>query len=70
MLKNKVIKEETVKQRFLTVLEAMIKLKEVRVIPVKFKEKTFWISTDITGDTADVFKAIGIKIPSKQLKVE
>ena len=26
--------------------------------------------TDITGHVADVFKAIGVKIPAKQLKVE
>lgn len=69
-LKDEAIKDKRIKSRPLSVVEAMLKLKEVRAIPVKFKGKTIWIRTDITGNAADVFKAIGVKIPSKQLKIE
>ena len=48
----------------------MLKLKEVRAIPVRYKDKTIWMRTDIYGNNAEVFKAIGAKIPSKQLKIE
>ena len=70
LLKNKAIEDQTIKSRSLSVVEAMLKLKEVRAIPVIVKDKTLWIRTDITGNAADVFKAIGVKIPAKQLKVE
>ena len=56
--------------RQLSVSEAMLKLKEVRAVPVTLKDKTLWMRTDITGYATDVFKAIGVKIPAKQLKVE
>ena len=56
--------------RQLSVSEAMLKLKEVRAVPVTLKDKTLWMRTDITGHATDVFKAIGVKIPAKQLKVE
>ena len=69
-LKDKAITEKRIKSRPLSVAEAMSKLKEVRAIPVKYKNKTIWIRTDIHGNNADVFKAIGAKIPSKQLKIE
>ncbi len=69
-LKDKAITEKRIKSRPLSVAEAMSKLKEVRAIPVKYKNKTIWIRTDIYGNNADVFKAIGVKIPSKQLKIE
>ncbi len=67
---NQSVQDKTVKPRPLTVLEAMKQLKEVRAVPVTVKDKTLWIRTDITGNLADVFKAIGVKIPPKQLKVE
>ena len=69
-LKDKAITDKKIKSRPLSVAEAMSKLKEVRAIPVKYKDKTIWIRTDIYGNNADVFKAIGVKIPSKQLKIE
>ena len=69
LLKDEAIKKAT-KVRPLSVVEAMMKLKEVRAIPVKVKDQTLWIRTDINGNAADVFKAIGVKIPSKQIKVE
>ena len=69
-LKDKAITDKRIKSRPLSVAEAMSKLKEVRAIPVRYKNKTIWIRTDINGNNTDVFKAIGAKIPSKQLKVE
>ena len=69
-LKDKATTGKRIKSRPLSVAEAMSKLKEVRAIPVRYKDKTIWIRTDIYGNNADVFKAIGAKIPSKQLKVE
>ena len=69
-LKDKAIADKRIKSRPLSVAEAMSKLKEVRAIPVRYKDKTIWIRTDINGNNTDVFKAIGAKIPSKQLKVE
>ena len=69
-LKDKAITDKRIKSRPLSVAEAMSKLKEVRAIPVRYKDKTIWIRTDINGNNTDVFKAIGAKIPSKQLKVE
>ncbi len=69
-LKDNATTGKRIKPRPLSVAEAMLKLKEVRAIPVRYKDKTIWIRTDINGNNADVFKAIGVKIPSKQLKVE
>ena len=70
MLKNKSTEDKTVKARPLTVLEAMSQLKEVRAVSIQVKDKTLWMRTDITGNATDVFRAIGVKIPAKQLKVE
>ncbi len=52
--------------RQLSVSEAMLKLKEVRAVPVTLKDKTLWMRTDITGHATDVFKAV--KIPAKPIK--
>ena len=59
----------TIKQRPLTVSSAMLELKEVRAIPVNFCEKTVWVRTDIKGNAAKIFKAVGIAIPPKILKL-
>ena len=64
-LKDKAITDKRIKSRPLSVAEAMSKLKEVRAIPVSYKDKTIWIRTDINGNNADVFKAIEAKIPFK-----
>ena len=67
VLKSKIVKDKQIKSRPLSVREAMKQLKEVRAIPVTFKDKTIWTRTDITGNVCDVFRAIGVKIPSKYL---
>ena len=68
-LSNKATKAHLIPQRALTVSEAMMALKEVRAIPLSFKGKILWIRTDITGHATEVFKALGVRIPSKHLKM-
>lgn len=59
----------TIEPRALTVASAMLELKEVRAIPVDFKGTVAWVRTDIKGNAAKIFKALGMAIPSKLLKV-
>ena len=46
-----------VKQRPLTVVEAMRELKEVRAIPVTIRNQVIWTRTNITGNANSLFKA-------------
>ena len=59
-----------IKQRALTVAEAMKELNEVRAVPVKIRGNTIWCRTDIAGNAAKIFQTLGLKIPSKVLKTE
>ena len=59
-----------IRPRALTVVEAMRELKEVRAIPVKVRSQTVWVRTDITGNATSLFRAAGVGIPPKILKVE
>jgi hypothetical protein len=59
----------TIDPRPLTVSSAMQELKEVRVIPVKLQGKVAWVRTDIKGNALKIFKAMGIAIPPKLLKL-
>lgn len=61
--------EGTITSRPLTVASAMLELKEVRAIPVNLQGKIAWVRTDIKGNVAKIFKAIGIAIPPKLLKL-
>jgi hypothetical protein len=45
----------------------MLELKEVRAIPVNLQGKIAWVRTDIKGNAAKIFRAIGIAIPPKLL---
>jgi hypothetical protein len=46
----------------------MKELREVRAIPIRFGEKdTVWVRTDINGNAAQLFTAIGMKLPPKVL---
>jgi transposase len=69
MLESRTIKEEIIKPRPLTVVEAMRELQEVRAIPVQFKSTTMWVRTDIAGNAQKLFAAIGLKPPPKVLKL-
>lgn len=63
------IDAEIIKPRALTVAQAMQELIEVRAIPVSLKDKTYWVRTDIKGNAAKLFKAVGAAIPPKLLEV-
>jgi hypothetical protein len=42
-------------------------LAEVRAIPVKVKDQTFWMRTDIKGNAVKLLRAVGAAIPPKLL---
>ena len=69
-LKSSLIEEGTIKARALTVVEALKELVEVRAIPVKIREQTVWVRTDISGNAAAILQAIGCRIPPKVLLIE
>lgn len=68
-LKSAAIEEGTIKNRALTVAEAIKELNEVRAIPVKIRNKLIWCRTDIAGNSAALFHAVGATIPAKTLKI-
>ncbi len=45
----------------------MLGLQEVRAIPVKVRSSVVWVRTDINGNAAKLFSAIGLKVPPKLL---
>jgi hypothetical protein len=63
------VDNDTIDPRPLTVSSAMLELKEVRVVPVNLQGKVAWVRTDMKGNAAKIFKAIGIAIPPKLLKL-
>ena len=70
-LKSKSIENGVIKERPLTVVQAMRELAHVRVIPVKFpQERTLWVRTDIKDNAATLFQTIGVKIPPKVLNLK
>lgn len=66
-LKSPAIDKNIIDPRPLSVVESMRELSEVRAIPVKVKSTTIWVRTDINGNAAKLFSAIGLKIPPKVL---
>ncbi len=69
-LENPAIDKKIIKPRPLTTVEAMKELVEIRAVPVEFRDQKIWIRTDIAGNAAKLFAAIGLKIPPKLLKTE
>ena len=69
MLKSVAIDKNVISSRPLTVVEAMRELKEVRAIPVKVRDQTIWIRTEIKGNALKIFKAIGLGVSRSLLKV-
>lgn len=67
ILESPAIKDKAIQPRNLTVVEAMRELQEVRAIPVKIRSTTMWVRTDINGNAAKLFSAIGLKAPPKVL---
>jgi len=70
ILESPAIDDNVIDPRPLTVVEAMRELSEVRAIPVKIRSNTIWVRTDIAGNAAKLFHAIGVQIPPKVLNVE
>lgn len=68
VLKSVAIDEGSIKKRALTVAEVLKELNEVRAVPVKVRDKTIWCRTDIAGNAAALFQAVGARIPPKLLK--
>lgn len=66
---SRAVDNGTIDSRPLTASSAMLELKEVRVMPVNLRGKTAWVRTDIKGNAAKIFKAIGLAIPPKLLKI-
>jgi hypothetical protein len=67
-LESITIENGVVEERPLTVAEAMKELAEVRAIPVRVKKTHIWVRTDITGNAANLFKAIDVPFPPRMLK--
>jgi transposase len=67
-LQSKSIKNKTIKQRPLTVVQAMQQLCEVMAVPVTIKNHTYWIRTDIPSNATALLNAIGMRIPPKLLE--
>jgi transposase len=67
-LESIAIEKGVIEKRPLTVAEAMKELAEVRAIPVRVKTTHVWVRTDIKGNAANLFKAIGIPFPPRMLK--
>ena len=70
VFKSDAITNKTIKPRPLTVVEAMDELREVRAIPVTIRGKTLWVRTDINGNAATLFHALGVRIPPRVLNLE
>ena len=69
ILKSSAIENKTIRPRGLSVVEAMRELKEVRAIPVKVRDQTLWMRTEIKGNAFKIFQAIGLGVPGSLLKI-
>jgi transposase len=65
---RKSITKNIIKERELTVAQAMDELNRVMAIPVKVRKDTIWLRTDIPPNALKMIQAIGMKIPPKILQ--
>lgn len=56
MLKSSAIDSDIIDPRPLTVVEVMRELQEVRAVPVKVRNTTLWVRTDINGNANSCFR--------------
>jgi hypothetical protein len=70
VLASKSMGKKIIKPRPLTAVQSLEELKRVRSIPITVGEKTVWVRTDIAGQAAKLFQALGIAIPPKALRLE
>lgn len=64
---SKAIRDDIIKPRPLTAVTVFHELAEVRAVPVSIGRHTLWVRTDITGHVADLFRALGLRIPPRLL---
>jgi transposase len=69
VLNTPAIDQKIIKQRPLTVVEAMRELNDVRAIPVTLRGNTTWVRTDIAGNANKLLAAVGRKPPPVILKM-
>ncbi|NJK85094.1 MAG: IS1634 family transposase [Bacteroidales bacterium] len=67
-LVKKSIDKKIIRERELTVLQAMEELNRVMAIPVKVRNETIWVRTDIPPNAQKLIKTIGMRIPPKILQ--
>lgn len=65
---SRAIRENVIDERPLTAVTVLHELAEVRAVPVSIGKQTIWVRTDITGHVADLFRAIGTRIPPRIIK--
>lgn len=66
-LQAKSIQKKFIKDRPLTVVQAMDELNHIMAVPIKVRNSTFWFRTDIPPNAQALLKAIGMRIPPKLL---
>jgi len=45
-------------------------LADVRVVPVTIADHTYWVRTDIAGNAAQIFRALGLRIPPNVIRID
>ena len=58
-----------VNARPLSAAMALRALSEVRVVNINMGGQSLWVRTDISGNAAKLFSALGVRIPAKVLKM-
>jgi len=67
MMESRSSREKTIDSRPLTAALAFEELSSVLAIPVKIKEQTIWVRTDIPENAVKLLKVLHMKIPPKIL---
>jgi len=70
ILNSKAIGKDCIKSRPLTTVQGLKELNQVLAIPIKIKNQTIWVRTDIPENAMKLLNSISIKIPPKILKKE
>lgn len=69
-LSSRSIDKGWIGERPLTAVQGIKELNQVLAIPVKVRNQTLWVRTDIPENAQKLLKAIGLKIPPKILEQE
>jgi transposase len=70
LLNSKAIAKDCIKPRTLTSVQGLKELNQVFAIPIKMRNQTIWVRTDIPENAMKLLNAMSIKIPPKILKKE